>query len=188
MRHSGKRWTRTELQQLIDEGDHGLERYELFDGDLIDRTGKSRPHVVVLHRIAAAVRRGFGEDHVAQRAPISLRPEDREFYRPEPDVIVLRRKMDSFLMDDPGPEDIFVAIEVADSSLRFDLAAKSEAYARAGIPEYWVIDATGRRIVVHRMPLNSGYGSIASYSSEEQLSPEAQTGWSFLVACIFEGY
>jgi Uma2 family endonuclease len=62
-------------------------------------------------------------------------------------------------------------VEVADTTLAFDLSTKARLYARAGIIEYWVLDIAGRRMVVHRDPKNWRYLSVAAYSETESLSP-----------------
>ena len=91
---------------------------------------------------------------------------------PEPDTIVLAR---SFLelSARARPEEIRLLVEVADSTLAFDLTAKAALYARALIPECWVLDINGRRLVVHLDPSEGHYRSIQAYSEGESLSPRA---------------
>ena len=59
-------------------------------------------------------------------------------------------------------------------SLRhLDLGAKAALYASAGIPEYWVLDLTANRIVVHRDPIGERYNSIVAYDADEAVTPLA---------------
>jgi Uma2 family endonuclease len=181
-----KRWTRTELLQLIGEGHTEFERYELFDGELIDKMGKNWPHVSVVHLISLALRRLYGEDRVLQEAPISLRPQDDAVYRPEPDVVVLSQGILQVSgLHEPRPEGILLAIEVADTTLRFDLVSKSVAYSRAGIAEYWVADVTGKQVFVHRNPGPDGYSSIQAYRSGETIHPVTQPDSGIAVDDLF---
>ena len=60
----------------------------------------------------------------------------------------------------PGPGDIFLLIEVADSSLSVDRTVNLELYARADIRELWIVDPTTDRVLVHRSPSGDGYGSV----------------------------
>lgn len=64
---------------------------------------------------------------------------------PEPDLAILRPRDDFYTTADSGPADVLLVIEVADTSLTYDLGTKVPLYARHGIPEVWVIDAARRR-------------------------------------------
>jgi len=181
-----KRWTRTELLQLIEEGHTEFERYELFDGELIDKMGKNRPHVTSVHLIVRELRRVFGYDRVLQEAPINLRPQDDVAYHPEPDVIVQAESiLSSEGMEEQRPRGILLAVEVADSTLRFDLTSKATAYARAAIVEYWVVDIAGKQVFVHRQPTGDRYLSVHSYRSGEAIHPVTQPDGDIAVDDLF---
>ena len=180
-----KLWNRAELRLLVDEGHIEYERYELFDGELIDKAGKNRPHVMSVYRVVDALRSIYGNEFVMQESPINLRPEDESKYRPEPDAVVLNRSCTDFEDTDPSPQDIELAIEVADTSLRFDLAAKARAYARADIPEYWVVDISGRQMIVHCEPSAEQYRSVKAYSVGEELAPLSKPDSIMAVASLF---
>lgn len=77
---------------------------------------------------------------------------------PQPDLALLRRRVDFYSASHPRPADVFLVIEVADTTLRFDLRTKVPLYARCGIPEAWVVDVNGRAIHVFRQPSAAGYG------------------------------
>ena len=62
-------------------------------------------------------------------------------------------------------------VEVADTTLKFDLTVKAALYARAGIGEYWVLDLNGRRLIVHREPARGVYLSVVAYSESERVAP-----------------
>jgi Uma2 family endonuclease len=76
-------------------------------------------------------------------------------------------------------------VEIADSTLGFDLKVKGALYARAGVPEYWVLDVAGRRLLVHRNPQSGRYTDVAAYSEQESVSPLAAPQAQFRVADAF---
>jgi len=91
------------------------------------------------------------------------------------------------MQENPGPEDLRLVIEVADTTLGFDLTTKAALYARAGIVEYWVLDMAGRRMIVHREPQGARYASVAAYSSEESVAPLAAPESSLRIRDAFPG-
>jgi Uma2 family endonuclease len=115
----------------------------------------------------------FGARLVLQESPINLAPEDNPTNEPEPDLVVLSRDLSAFASDNPGPQDLRLVVEVANTTLAFDLKVKAGLYARAGIVEYWVLDTASRRMIVHRDPREGAYASVAAYTAEEILTPLA---------------
>ena len=108
-----------------------------------------------------------------REAPINLRPLDNTTYRPEPDAAVLRQPVRTFLSRDPDPAEIALLVEVADTTLAFDLGEKALKYAQAGITEYWVLDIINRRLIVHREPGAERYGSVLAFAEHEPVAPLA---------------
>jgi Uma2 family endonuclease len=168
-----KRWTRSECAVLEEMRLLDQQHLELVDGELISKMGKNRPHVLALALLMDWVQDTFGRRFVHQEAPIDVALEDNPTNEPEPDVIVLKRDRTDFRGASPGPEDLRLVVEVADTSLGFDLTTKARLYARAGIFEYWVLDVAGRRLIVHRNPEAGRYASITAYSETEAVSPLA---------------
>ena len=72
--------------------------------------------------------------------------------QPQPDVTILRPRSDFYAAGHPGPADALLVVEIADTTLPFDLEVKVPLYAAAGIPEVWVIEALSRRTHVFRRP------------------------------------
>jgi Uma2 family endonuclease len=179
-----KRWTRSECTALEASGVWDQQRLELVQGELISKMGKNRPHVNTLTRLQGWLVQIFGLDFVNPEAPIDVAPEDNPTNEPEPDVIVLRKEL-SYFRSNPPAEDVLLVVEVADSSLSFDLTVKARLYARAGIPEYWVADVGTRQIYVHRNPGSGKYGSVVIYSEQETVSPLAAPHAEFLVGTAF---
>jgi Uma2 family endonuclease len=120
-------------------------------------------------------------------APIDVAPEDNPTNEPEPDVIVLKRDLSHFTSGNPRPQDLQLVVEVADSTLGFDLTKKASLYARAGIVEYWVLDVAGRRMIVDRDPQKGRYLSIEAYGSDESVAPLAAPESRFRIKDAFPG-
>jgi len=108
------------------------------------------------------------------------------YHAPQPDVAVVLRRWHDYPSDHPGPADVHLLIEVADSSLPEDTTIKAELYARFGIQEYWIVDLTTDVVLVHRNPENGVYGVIHSRGSEEYLQIAALPAIMVHVAEIFE--
>ena len=180
-----KRWTRAECAALESSGVWDQQEVELIDGELISRMGKHRPHVNALVAMMLWLLDAFGRDRVNPEAPIDVAPEDNPANQPEPDLIVLRRATASFHTSPPQPGDLALVVEIADTTLRFDLTVKAGLYARAGIVEYWVLDLNGRRLIVHREPAVDGYRSVIAYSESEKVAPLALPQRELPVGDIF---
>jgi Uma2 family endonuclease len=168
-----KRWTRSECAVLETVRLLDRQHLELIDGELISKMGKNRPHSIALSLLYAWILKTFGDRFVHQEAPIDVAPEDNPTNEPEPDIVVLKRDIACFRSANPGPEDVSLVVEVADTTLSFDLTTKARLYARAGIVEYWVLDVGGRRLIAHRNPEAGSYTSITAYSETEPVSPLA---------------
>jgi Uma2 family endonuclease len=157
------------------------ERVELIDGEPISKMGKKRPHVNAGTLLFGWLIQVFGIPLVNSETPIDVAPEDIPTNEPAPDMIVLKSEFRST----PQPKDLQLVVEVADTSLTFDLTVKAALYARAGIVEYWVLDVSGRRLVVHRDPRDGRYRSIADFSGQESVAPLAAPDSAFRVGDAF---
>ncbi|MBY0506598.1 MAG: Uma2 family endonuclease [Bryobacteraceae bacterium] len=177
-----KKWTRDECAQL--SGLFDLHQYELINGELIKKMGKNHPHVWTLLLLAKWLQSVFPAFTIVTEAPIDVRPEDNPASDPEPDAVVLTKPYNE-LAPRPKSTDVRLVAEVSDTTLAFDLSAKAALYARAEIPEYWVLDVTSRRLVVHRSPQAGAYQDIRVYADSESLAPLAAPDSTLLVAGLF---
>ena len=180
-----KRWTRAECALIETTGLFDQERVELIDGELISKMGKRRPHVATATKLLGWLIRVFGDESVNSESPIDVAPEDNPMNEPVPDMIVLKRNYSGFWSSTPQPADLELVVEVADTSLTFDLTVKAALYARAGIAEYWVLDVSGRRLIVHRDPRDGRYQSIVAFSEHESAAPLAAPASAFRVGDAF---
>ena len=167
-----KRWTRAECEKLEMYGLLELERYELIEGELIDTMGKNQPHIIWLTLIQTWFNRLFPACVLAE-AMLDVSPADEPTNEPQPDLMVLRRPIISFLTIRPRAADVALLIEVSDVSLAFDADIKARLYARAGIADYWVVDIRTRRLMVFRNPVDGEYRTATTHAADESVSPLA---------------
>ena len=97
--------------------------------------------------------------------PIVLPPN----HEPDADVVLLAKPFNE-LTDLPRATDVLLVAEVSDTTLAFDLKQKAALYARAEIPEYWVLDVTNRRLIVHRRPQGGAYQEVVAYAESESVA------------------
>jgi Uma2 family endonuclease len=143
-----RRWTRVEYDTLIDAGFfHPGEKLELLAGDLVVREPQGGPHMTAIGLAEDALRTAFGSGWIVRtQGPIALDDETE----PEPDVAVVRGSRRDYVAGHPGRPALLV--EVAESTLAFDREQKGSLYARANVPEYWIINLVDRVLEVYREP------------------------------------
>ena len=169
-----RRWTRLEYERLIECGvfEPG-ERIELLDGLLVVREPQGTRHATAIRRVIAALRLALGERwQIDSQLPIAL-DDDSE---PEPDVAVVPG--DARTYRDAHPSRPLLIVEIAESSYRIDREYKTGLYARAGIPEYWILDVAREALEVHREPQPSSdavhrarYGAVATLRPPATVAP-----------------
>jgi Uma2 family endonuclease len=155
-----KRFTRNEVEQMLDAGLFAGQRFELIDGDLIDKMGQNPPHSHALRLLHAWLAKIFGVERIQVQQPVEAAPAERERSLPEPDFSVLAELKDDYGKRHPRGDELLLAVEVADTTARYDATLKRDMYARAGVPEYWVLDIGARRLIVHRHPAGGTFGEI----------------------------
>ncbi|MCW3096761.1 MAG: hypothetical protein JWL77_2379 [Chthonomonadaceae bacterium] len=164
------RWTRRQCATMRDDG-LLTGRYELIDGEILSKTGQKPAHAYVIRALLTWLTGLFGAEYTQIQATIDLSETSPDYDEPEPDAAVTAQPYTHFADRHPRPEDLLLLIEVSDTTLRFDLNAKANLYALAGIREYWAIDITGRRLIVHRQPSPEGYHEIMVYTPDEAVAP-----------------
>lgn len=155
------------------------DRVELIEGELIEMSPVGAPHVarlMVMNELLAP--QLAGRAVVSVQSPIHL----GEFNEPEPDIALVRPPARRYLDALPAPADIFLLIEVADSTLRYDSTVKAALNARHGIAEYWVVDIAGGAVLLHRGPTEQGYSEARRATVGETLEPLALPGLRLAVA------
>jgi Uma2 family endonuclease len=150
---------------------HEDDRVELIEGEIVEMVPiGSHLAGVVKHLIALLSTQISGTQAIlAAQDPVRL----SELSEPEPDIALLRPRRDFYKESHPGPLDVLLIIEVADSSAEADREIKVPLYARAGIFEVWVIDVDGGLLDLYRNPLSGSYAFHVTAAHGDTVSPEA---------------
>jgi Putative restriction endonuclease len=119
-----KVWTRADAHTLADSGLFpNASKLELINGDLIDHTGKKRPHAIWQKLILVWLQATFGTEYVEMENPIDVAAADNLLNEPEPDLMVTVKNSREYATN-PTPEELRLVIEVSDSTVNFDLKVK----------------------------------------------------------------
>lgn len=162
---------------ILDEDD----RVELLDGQVVPMTPIGPAHASLVDRLTRLLVRAVGDDAVVRvQNPVRLTP----LSEPEPDLAVVRPRADGYAESHPGPDDVVVLVEVADSSDAVDRAVKIPLYADAGVPEVWLIDVSRRLLTVHTDPGEGGYRVVRTPGPDETLALTGPSGTALPVAEI----
>ncbi|MFN3929840.1 MAG: Uma2 family endonuclease [Thermoflexus sp.] len=146
------------------------DRIELIEGELVEMSPISSRHAACVKRLAVLLfERGGRRFLVSVQDPIRL----GERSEPVPDLALLRPRADFYASAHPGPADVFLVIEVAETSGTYDREQKLPLYGRAGIPETWVVDLAQGEVVVGRDPSPEGYRTLRTARRGETLAPLA---------------
>lgn len=140
---------------------------ELLEGWLVAKMPKNPPHRLTTQltreALAGILPAGWYAD---AQEPVTL--SDSE---PEPDVIVVRGRRRDYAERHPGPGDVALVVEVADTTLQRDRTIKKQLYARAGIPTYWLVDLANRQMEAYTEPSvtaeQADYRRVRTYQSQD---------------------
>jgi Uma2 family endonuclease len=165
-----RRFTVEEFHRMGEAGIfHEDDRVELINGQIVQLSPIGRPHayaVTMLTNLFAS--RLAGRALVSPQNPVHLFRDSE----PLPDIVLLRPRPD-YRDVDVGPADVLLLVEVADSSLRYDRLVKLRLYARAGIPEVWIVDVVGSRVEVYRRPSERRYEQVERFERGGRVAPAA---------------
>lgn len=166
-----RRFTVDEFQRM---GEAGIfapdERLELIDGEVIQMTPAGPKHIwSVIHLNGYFTQLLRGEFFVSPQLPVEIGG-----HQPNPDFAILRLRSSTDAV--PQPDDCVLLIEVYDSTARFDRTTKRRMYAGVNIPEYWVVDLSAARVVVHRAPRAGDYSQVDEHPRGTLLTSAALGG------------
>src|ERR1700693_3088046 len=171
-----RRWTRTEYDRLIDMGMFQAgERLELLAGNLVVREPRGDPHTLAVELVNEALRTAFGREwRVRVQLPIALDQESE----PEPDIPVAPGRARD--RREAKPSRLALIVEIAESSLALDREYKGSLYAKARVPDFWIVNLGDRVLEAYRAPMpdaSASYGwayrSAQSLHAGEHVSPLA---------------
>jgi Uma2 family endonuclease len=162
-------WTVEEYHRMAEAGifEPG-ERVELLAGKIIWMIAKGTAHRSAVGRTDKLL-----QNLLANRAWIAVQDPVKlnERSEPEPDIAVVKIDPLDYADHHPTPSEIYLIIEVADSSLKLDTEIKAQAYSQAGIKDYWVLDVVNRELIILRNPAESGYQNQETIAENEIVSP-----------------
>jgi Uma2 family endonuclease len=161
------RFDRTQFERMVDAGVFSPEDHlELLDGEIIDMAPHKSRHATAVTLVGEALRTLFGVGATVRlQLPFSL--DDRS--QPEPDIAVVTGSPRDYR--DAHPDRALLICEVSDTTLAYDRGRKLAAYARAGVPEYWILDLNSETLEVFRQPENGGYSVSLALRADDRVAP-----------------
>jgi Uma2 family endonuclease len=160
------------------------KRVELVEGRLVRVSPESLPHSRRSARLNKAIDRAIDRLGLLDRFEVlnggTVRISETSAF--DPDGAVIARDAEGFFM---RADQVFLVIESSLSTLERDLGAKSRAYAKAGIAEYWVIDVKDSRLHVFRAPVDGVWSKTQTLGSAAHLSPLFAPGADIALTSVF---
>ena len=148
------KWTVQDYHSMIDAGILVDRAVELLNGEVIELSPEGPEHYYCSNRAADCLRRLLGQNiQVRLNGPLTL----SDVSEPQPDIAVVKDLGSVYRTRHPDPSETYWVIEFAKTSLRKDTHPKRQAYAKAGIPEYWVVNLGQRVVTIYRNPVNGDY-------------------------------
>jgi Uma2 family endonuclease len=172
-------FTVRDFHQLVESGHFTrADRIELINGELTIMPPIGPEHSYHTTRITNTLPLALPAGVLLRmNEPITI-PEHSE---PQPDAAVVKVKPDGYRKAHPGPKDVLLIIEVADSSAEFAMQIKSKLYAKAGIPEYWDLNAKESALHVFTGPSAKGYKSIEVLDAGDTVRSRSVSGLKIAV-------
>lgn len=174
------RLNRDEYERLVSAGFFPPgARIELINGVLYDMAPQDSPHATGLHLALKVLQTVFPRGYIRVQSPLAL----DGFSEPEPDLALVPGSILDY--QDNHPTAALLVVEVADSSLPYDRQRKIPLYARAGIPESWILNTRRRELEVYRNPIDGEYRSCIVLRISDSVSPLARPDMAVPVADLF---
>lgn len=156
------RFTVAQYHRIIDAGVFGAdERCELLEGAIVPKMTRKPPHDGCLYLAQTLLLAHLPADWVLRVQSAATLGGTSE---PEPDLVVARGPARQYLRRHPGPRDVVLVVEVADTTLAEDRGRKARIYARARVPVYWVVNLIDSQVEVYTLPRA---GRAPAYRSRE---------------------
>jgi len=151
------------------------DRVELVAGEVVEMAPIGSRHAACVNRLVSLLGRApSGAFILSVQNPLRLHARTEL----QPDVALLRPRDDFYASALPAPQDVLVVIEVADTSADADRALKIPLYAKAGVPEAWIVDLPGQTVEAHRDPVGGAYRHTRTFRPGSPAIPVPAAGLS----------
>ncbi len=155
---------RDEYDRMVMAGLFRGEHVELFRGELVAMSPIGSAHSAVVTVLQERLMARLAPEFMVRcQQPLACADESE----PEPDLAVVARRP----YRDAHPAAAALVIEVADTSVDYDLGAKAALYAESAVDEYWVIDLVRGVVVVHRERTAGAWTSITTHAADAAVAP-----------------
>ena len=175
-----RNFSRQEYEKMIDAGILGeVEHVELVAGRIVQMSPEGPLHAGTIDLCADVLRRLFGPGYTVRvQHPLAVGPDAE----PEPDLAIVSGGPREHLGG--HPHDAVLVVEVAESSLDYDRGDKARLYARAGIPEYWIVNLRDRLVEVSLDPTPEGYRQTVRLEPGSEIAPRDRPDAAVPVAAL----
>jgi Uma2 family endonuclease len=163
-----RRFTVKDYYRMLEAGIlHEDDPVELIRGEIRTMSPKGPKHASGNSRANRYFTRLLGDQVIIRlQDPIHL----DDLSEPEPDVVLAVPVEDEYDYHHPIPEEVYLALEIADSSLNYDRDEKSKLYAQAGIQQYCILNLRERELEDYRQPSAKGYRNMQTYTAEQSFT------------------
>ena len=146
------------------------EPIELLAGQILQKIPKGPAHSAACKRVEKLLERSLG-DRVLVRLQDPSQLDD--YSEPEPDIALVRPDPNFYADRHPTAADVYLIVEIADTTLNRDLGIKADLYAAARIADYWVLNLSTPQLHVFRDPQPEGYQRQLILGTQQTISPLA---------------
>jgi Uma2 family endonuclease len=146
------------------------DRVELIEGEIIEMNPIGSRHAACVGRLTESLGRMVGGKAIVWvQNPVQV----NDYSEPLPDIALPKRRDDFYAQAKPQPADVLLIIEVSDSSVEYDRDIKLPLYARAGIPEMWLVNLPQETIEIYSQPFDGKYQDIRAVKRGESLTSKS---------------
>lgn len=163
-------WTIKDYYQMRQVGIlDSQEKVELIAGQIIQKMSpQNSPHAAAIRRADRLLGQRLDDSVMVQKQlPIQL----NNYSEPEPDIAVIKADPLDYDEHHPTAKEVYLIIEIADSTVRQDCGIKAVEYAKSGIRDYWVLKVNQRQLIVYREPTKNGYQSELILGENDTITP-----------------
>lgn len=178
--YSRRPFTVAEYDQMVATGIlREDDRVELIEGEIVTTSPIGHRHAACVRSLTRVLAALLGDrTQISVQNPIAI----PDWSEPAPDVALLVPRADDYADAHPGPRHVQILVEVADTSVAYDLQVKAPLYARAGVREVWVVDLKADRVVVHTRPREGRYERVRGFGPGDRFTSQRFAGVEFEVS------